>query len=151
MGRIVIAVAIMCLLTVSASPVLADPATHTSFDPAGDTILCSTKTYTITSGTFYVVDHVVTNAAGGSSASATLTPRDVTATDEAGNLYSLRGILRFGGTSSANAGTFHFEGELQIISHGGGTVDSVNIVLAISPAGETFFYFGTCDPPQDNP
>jgi hypothetical protein len=70
--------------------------------------------------------------------------------DAAGNLYSIRGAEWFGSTSNANTGGFQatFTGKLQIVSQGGGTVDSVNVVAHISPNGKKFFLdFGTCEAP----
>jgi hypothetical protein len=149
MRRLITALAIAGLFAFRGAPVMADSAGHTSIDPTGAVIDCGTNTYTITSGTFDVVFHFGTSPSGNFTNSATLTSNNVIAEDAAGNLYSVRGIFHFGGTTNANIdnGPFHFEAKLQIVGQGGGTIDSVNVVLAISPwGGEADLDFGTCVP-----
>jgi hypothetical protein len=81
---------------------------------------------------------------GDSSNTTTLEPHNVTAVDTAGNVYSVVGAIHFGGTTA----TFTFLAKLEIVSQGGGTVDSANIVGHGSPAGEIFFDSGTCGFPH---
>jgi hypothetical protein len=62
----------------------------------------------------------------------------------------LRGAEWFGATNDANTSGFHaiFTGKFQVVSQGGGTVDSVNVVEHISFNGKEFtFDFGTCVAP----
>jgi len=68
--------------------------------------------------------------------------------DQDGNLYSVGGAIWFGGTFNANTGGFQGTStdKFQILSQGGGTVDSVNGVEHVSPNGKEFsFSFGTCE------
>ncbi|HZD73404.1 MAG TPA: hypothetical protein VE776_05885, partial [Actinomycetota bacterium] len=70
----------------------------------------------------------------------------------AGNLYDIVGAGWFGGTTNASTGGSEFTDteKFQIVRQGGGTVDSVNVTLHLSPNGDfKFFDFGTCVTPED--
>jgi len=104
----------------------------------------------VVSGEIAIVLHEGTSASGNTNFTGTVTPRNVVLQDAAGNLYSLRGAEWFGATSNANTGGFQatFTGKFQVVSRGGGTVDSVNVVEHISFNGKEFsFDFGTCVAP----
>jgi hypothetical protein len=104
----------------------------------------------VVSGEIAIVLHEGTSASGNTNFTGTVTPRNVVLQDAAGNLYSLRGAEWFGATTNANTGGFQatFTGKFQVVSQGGGTVDSVNVVEHISFNGKEFtFDFGTCVAP----
>jgi hypothetical protein len=138
-------------LALSASPALANgPAVHSSFPVTGDVFVCGANTYTITSGTVSVVMHEGSSTSGNLNGTFTGTPKRVVAVDEDGNVYSIVGAVWSGFTFNAQTGGFQttFTGKLQIVSQGGGTADSVNVVFHISPNGDVNdFDFGTCPPP----
>ncbi len=135
-------------LALSVSPVLANgPAVHDSFPVVGDVFVCGANTYTVTSGTVSLVMHEGSSASGNLNGTFTGTPRRVVAVDQDGNEYSIVGAVWSGFSLNAQTGGFQttFTGKLQIVSQGGGTVDSVNVVFHISPNGDiNSFDFGTC-------
>jgi hypothetical protein len=135
-------------LALSVSPVLANgPAVHDSFPVAGDVFVCGANTYTVTSGTLSVVMHEGNSASGNLNGTFTGTPMRVVAVDQDGNEYSIVGAIWFGFSFNAQTGGFQTTstGKLQIVSKGGGTADSVNVVFHISPNGDiNSFDFGTC-------
>lgn len=151
MRSIFTSLAIAGLFALSAAPVLAAPAEHSTSDPlAGGVIDCGPIQYTFTSGTWEVVVHVVDSPTADRWLQLTVDAHanNVTARDEAGNLYSVRGIWHFGGAYLANldSETFHFGMKLQIVRQGGGAVANVNAMLTGSPFGNTWLDFGTCTP-----
>jgi len=140
------AMASVLLLGVSAA-VANQPAMHFTQDVTGDTLQCGDTTYTIVSGEVAVVMHEGQSASGNTNFTGTITPRNVVLQDQQGNLYSLRGAIWFGATFNANTGGFQATStdKFQIVSQGGGTVDSVNAVEHVSPNGKEFLFdFGTC-------
>jgi hypothetical protein len=78
----------------------------------------------------------------------------VVAVDEAGNQYSIAGAVWFGGTTNANTAGEQFTSteKLQIVSKGGGAVDSVNLTFHVTAQPNNFvikdFDFGTCAAPE---
>jgi len=148
MRRLVATLAVALALTLSASPALANgPAVHDSFPVTGDVFVCGANIYTVTSGTVSAVMHEGSSASGNGNFTFTGTPKQVVAVDEDGNVYSIVGAVWGGGTFNAQTGGFQttFTSKLQIVSKGGGTADSVNIVFHISPNGDiNAFDFGTC-------
>lgn len=141
---------------VGAAPAAAGPAQHAVEDVTGDQIVCESTTYTITSGTLKITIHEGTSASGNENVTGTLTPQAVVATDEAGNVYSLRGAFWFGGAVNAQQGTMVFTdtGKLQVVSRGSGTVDSVNVTSHVTIVnGNTITEFeadfGSCEEPED--
>jgi uncharacterized membrane protein YoaK (UPF0700 family) len=140
------------MLALSASPALANsPAVHSSFDATESVFVCGDNSYTVTSGTVSVVMHLGSSASGNLNGTFTGTPKRVVAVDEDGNVYSIVGAIWSGFTVNAQTGGFQttFTGKLQIVSQGGGTADSVNVVFHISPNGDiNSFDFGTCLPPE---
>ncbi len=140
------------VLAVGAGPAFASPAIHAEEDVTGAVFTCATTTYTIVSGSISIVIHEGVSASGNMNVTGTLTPRDVIAQDEAGNLYDIVGAGWFGGTLNANTGGGQFTDteKFQIVRQGGGTVDSVNATVHLSPNGDfKSFDFGTCVPPAD--
>jgi hypothetical protein len=145
-------VGLLLALTV---PALANqPAEHVTEDVTGDTIQCDTAVYTITSGTISIVAHEGASASGNLNFTVTITPRNVVAVDEAGNQYSIVGAVWFGGTVNVNTGGEQFTDteKLQIVSKGGGTVDSVNLTFHVTAQPNNIvvkdFDFGTCEAPE---
>ncbi len=144
------------LLLALTAPALANqPAVHSTEDVTGDTFQCDTAVYTVTAGTISIVVHEGASASGNLNFTVTITPRSVVAVDEAGNQYSVVGAIWFGGTINANTGGMQFTDtdKLQIVSTGGGTVDSVNVTFHISAQPHNLvvkdFDFGTCAAPED--
>jgi hypothetical protein len=148
MKRFIAAIAAAGALTLSATTAFANsPAIHYSFDATGMVIVCGDHSYTVASGTVDVVEHAGTSASGNMNVTVTLTPDDVVLVDTAGNQYSIAGAIWFGGSLNARTGGLADTdtSEIQIISQGGGTVDSVSLVFHISPNGDIkSFDFGTC-------
>lgn len=139
-------------LAVGLQPALASPAVHTEEDATGAVFTCSTTSYTIISGSIRLVLHQDVTASGNMNVTGTLTPQQVVAQDEAGNLYDIVGAGWFGGSMNAKTGGSAFTDteKFQIVQQGGGTVDSVNVTAHISPNGDEFsFDFGTCVTPEE--
>jgi hypothetical protein len=145
---LLVAAAMASVLLVGASSALANqPATHFTQDVTGDTLQCGDTTYTIVSGEIAIVMHEGQSASGNANVTGTITPRNVVIQDQDGNIYSLAGAIWFGATFNANTGGFQATStdKFQIVSQGGGTVDSVNAVEHVSPNGKEFLFdFGTC-------
>jgi hypothetical protein len=145
---LLVAAAMASVLLVGASSALANqPAMHFTQDVTGDTLQCGDTTYTIVSGEIAIVMHEGQSASGNANVTGTITPRNVVLQDQDGNLYSLAGAIWFGATFNANTGGFQATStdKFQIVSQGGGTVDSVNAVEHVSPNGKEFLFdFGTC-------
>jgi len=118
----------------------------------GDTLVCESTTYTVTSGSLRTVIHEGAAASGNENVTGTLTLQNVVAEDPEGNVYSLRGAFWFGGSFNAQqgAGVFTDTGKLQVISTGSGTVDSVNVTSHVTEVNGhvTDFDFGTCEEPE---
>jgi hypothetical protein len=147
---ILIAAAVGSLLLVGLSSAGAAPAIHFTEDVTGSAILCGDTTYHAVFGELAFTLHEGQSASGNQNFTVTIVPRNVVLQDEAGNLYSLRGTEWAGSTGNANTGGFQstFTGKFQIVSQGGGTVDSVNAVFHVSPNENLFeFDFGTCVAP----
>jgi hypothetical protein len=142
------------LLALTVPALASQPATHSTEDVTGDTFQCDTAVYTVTSGTVSIVTHEGSSASGNMNFTVTITPRKVVAVDEAGNQYSIVGAIWFGGTFNANTGGEQFTDtdKLQIVSSGGGTVDSVNVTFHVTAQPNNIvvkdFDFGTCAEPE---
>jgi hypothetical protein len=146
---LLVAAAMASVLLLGVSPAGANqPAMHFTQDGTGDMLQCGDTTYTVVSGAMVTVVHEGQSASGNTNFTSTITPRNVVLQDQDGNLYSVGGAVWFGGTFNANTGGFQGTStdKLQIVSQGGGTVDSVNGVEHVSPNGKEFlFSFGTCE------
>ena len=151
---ILIAAAVGSLLLVGLSSAGAAPADHFTEDVTGDVFQCEGAVYTVTSGTIRTVVHEGASASGNQNFTVTITPQHVVAVDEAGNQYSIAGAVWFGGTINATTGGEQFTDteKLQIVSKGGGTVDSVNLTFHVTAQPNNIvvkdFDFGTCAPPE---
>jgi hypothetical protein len=140
------------VLAAGLQPAIASPAIHVEEDATGAVFNCTTTTYVIVSGSIRLVLHEGMAASGNMNVTGTLTPQDVVAQDEAGNLYDIVGAGWFGGTLNANTGGMQFSDteKFQVVRQGGGTVDAVNLTVHLSPNGDfRSFDFGTCVPPGD--
>jgi hypothetical protein len=146
----------LTLMGVAVAPVSASqPAIHFEEDAAGDTIVCESNTYTITSGSIMFTIHEGQGQTGNTNFTGTITPQDVVAEDSAGNEVDVSGAFWFGGTSNTRRGTEQFwsTGKLQLVDQGAGSVDSVNVTFFIQVVdGEVTnikdFDFGTCAEPD---
>ena len=153
MRRIVLFLSSVGLLLALTGAALAGPAVHSVEDVTGDTFVCNNAVYTITSGTISTVVHEGAAASGNQNFTATITPRNVVAVDEAGNKYSIAGAVWFGGTFNANTGGEQSTAtqKLQVVSKGGGRVDSVNLTFHVTAQPNNIvvkdFDFGTCAAP----
>jgi hypothetical protein len=129
------------------------PAVHSVEDLTGETLVCESMTYTVTSGSIRIVFHEGAAASGNGNVTGTTTLQSVVAEDPAGNVYSLVGAFWFGGAFNAQQGTTVFTdtGKLQVISQSSGTVDSVNVTFHVTDVNGqvTAFDFGTCEEPED--
>ena len=148
--RFLLAIAAMAsvLLVGMSSASANQPAMHFTQPATGEPLQCGDTTYTPISGELVTVVHEGQSASGNTNFTSTITPRQVVLQDQDGNLYSVAGAIWFGGTFNANTGGFQGTStdKFQILSQGGGTVDSVNGVEHISPNGKEFsFSFGTCE------
>ena len=141
--------AIASVLLLGMSPAVANqPAMHFTQPVPSDPLQCGDTTYTPISGELATVVHEGQSGSGNTNFTSTITPRHVVLQDQDGNLYSVGGAIWFGGTFNANTGGFQGTStdKFQILSQGGGTVDSVNGVEHVSPNGTEFsFSFGTCE------
>jgi hypothetical protein len=145
---LLVAAAIASVLLMGMSSAAANqPAMHFTQPVPGDPLQCGDSTYTPISGELATVVHQGQSASGNTNFTITITPLHVVLQDQYGNRYALAGAIWFGATVNANTGGFQATStdKFQIVSQGGGTVDSVNGVEHISPNGTEFsFNFGTC-------
>jgi len=145
----------LIVLGVAAAPVSASqPAFHFVEDVTGDTIVCESTTYTITSGSIKFTVHEGQSARGNANFTGTVTPEDVVAESADGNDVSVAGAFWFGGTTNARRGSEQFwsTGKLQLVDQAAGSVDSVNVTFFVQVVdGEVTnikdFDFGTCAEP----
>jgi hypothetical protein len=125
-------------------PVTASGATtHDSFDVTGTVFPCPTHTYTVTSGAIRHVTHEGVDATGTGHFTVTDTPDHVSLVDEAGNLYSLRGAIWFGGRNDEILTATHM---LNIVGRGG-VSDSIRLVERFRNGELISHEFGTCEGP----
>jgi hypothetical protein len=150
MNKVYLLLALVLAAAVAAYPATAAPAQHFEDSVVGDVFVCATATYTVTSGTLVSVFHEGTSASGNTNFTGTLVPRKVILEDEEGNVYSIAGAVWFGDTSNAQQGTAQgtFTAFLNIISKGGGVVDTVQQVGHFGLNGEFFLDMGTCVLPE---
>jgi hypothetical protein len=150
MNKVYLLLALVLAAAAAAYPATAAPAQHFEDSVVGDVFVCATATYTVTSGTLVSVFHEGTSASGNTNFTGTLVPRKVILEDEEGNVYSIAGAVWFGDTSNAQQGTAQgtFTAFLNIISKGGGVVDTVQQVGHFGPNGEFFLDRGTCVLPE---
>jgi len=147
----------MTFLGVVAGPVSASqPALHSVEDVTGESFVCTSTTYTITSGSIRLTMHEGASKTGNLNFTGTITPLDVVAEDPAGGEVAIRGAGWFGGTANVSSGTEQFWNteKFQLIDQSGGTIDSVNVTFFIQfvngePTNVKDFDFGTCATPEE--
>ena len=121
-------------LALSASPALASPVQHQTFNaPDFGGIVCGPRTYAFSSGQFFLVFR-------DPSVAAHITAVNVRAEGPGGKTYSIVGAETY------NDPIGHLTAKLMVVSQGVGIVDSINIVFRSYPNGNPRFYFdrGTC-------
>jgi hypothetical protein len=148
-----LALASMAAVAGLAVPAHAAPAQHFVEDVTGDTFVCESTTYTVTSGSIKIVEHEGASGTGNLNFTGTVTPQNVVAEDTDGNEVNVRGAFWFGGTFNVQRQTEQFwsTGKLQLVGETG-TVDSVNVTFFIQVVGGEVtnikdFDFGTCEEP----
>jgi len=122
------------------------PAVITEEDATGDVIVCADTTYTATSGSLRFIVHEGASASGNVNFTITVVPLDIVLTDGSGS-FSVGGAVWFGFALNAQsgAGQSTLTAFLQIVEQGGGIVDSVQVLVHVSPNGDvTAFDFGSC-------
>ena len=147
MKRLALLISALALLA-PMSALASSPAQHFTEDIAGGFLPCPDNVYTITSGTIETVLHEAVAASGNTSFTVTETPRHVVLEDAAGNVYSLRGAIWFGGASNSNTGAELITAThmLQIVNAGGGVADSIRLVERFRNGELISFEFGSCLP-----
>lgn len=148
-----LALASMAVAAGLAVPAYAAPAVHDVADVTGDTFVCVSTTYTVTSGSIKIVTHEGTSNTGNLNFTGTVTPQNVVAEDTDGNEVTVRGAFWFGGTFNVQRETEQFwsTGKLQLVDETG-SVDSVNVTFFIQVVDGVVtnikdFDFGTCAEP----
>jgi hypothetical protein len=150
MKKVYVLLALVLAAAAAAYPASAAPAEHFTEDVTGDVFVCDSAVYTATSGTLVSTFHSGESASGNTNFTGTLVVRRVVLEDDEGNVYSVRGAVWFGDTSNAQQGTAQgtFTAFLNIVSAGGGVVDTVRMVGHFGPNGEFFMDFGSCVLPE---
>jgi len=136
-GLLVFAAALLLPLAASAGT------THESFDVTGTVFPCPTHTYTVTSGAIKEVLHLSVDASGTTHFTVTDTPDQVSLVDEAGNVYSLRGAIWFGGSNDEILTATHM---FNIVGRGG-VSDSIRLVERFRNGQLISRDFGSCELP----
>jgi hypothetical protein len=149
MKKVYLLLMLVLAAAAAAYPASAAPAEHFTEDVTGDVFVCEGAVYTVTSGTLVSVFHAGESASGNTNFTGTLVGRDVVLEAE-GKVYSLHGAVWFGDTSNAQQGASQgtFTAFLNIVSAGGGVVDTVQMVGHFGPTGEFFMDFGSCVLPE---
>lgn len=125
--------------------------THDSFDPTGAVFTCNGGDITVTGGSADQVMHFGPDSAGVFHYTGTLTVHNITATDEAGNQYTITGADWFGGKGTEDQQLVETDTSHFVIHNAtGGVYDTVSIVDHFTTNGSSFsLSFGGCQPPQD--
>jgi hypothetical protein len=146
MKRVYVLLALVLAAAAAAYPASGAPAEHFTEDVTGDVFVCDSAIYTVTSGVLVSTFHSGESASGNTNFTGTLVGRRVVLEDADGNVYSLRGAVWFGNTSNAQQGTSQgtFTAFLNIVSKGGGVVDTVRMVGHFGANGEFSIDSGSC-------
>jgi hypothetical protein len=144
-----------CAVVLGTSPALAgstQETDHSSFDATGAVFSCLSGDLTVTGGTVNQVMHFGPDHSGQFHYTGTITVHGVTATDEAGNAYTIVGSSWFGGTAISDTenlvatDTAHFT----IHNADGSLYATVSTVDHFTLKGSSFSLdFGQCQEPQD--
>ena len=150
MKKVYVFLAVALAAAAAAHPASAAPAEHFTEDVTGDVFVCDDAVYTVTSGVLVSTFHFGQSASGNTNFTGTLVGRRVVLEDAEGNVYSLRGAVWFGDTSNAQQGTSQgtFTAFLNIVSAGGGVVDTVRMVAHFGTNGEFSMDSGSCVLPE---
>jgi len=129
---------------------------HTSFNPTGAVFACQGGDLTVTGGTVYQVFHINQDARGIEHVTGTITPRQVTLTDDSGNAYTLSGAAWFGAKGPSETDIVVATDTEHFVIHpaSGGVYAKVQAIehINITPSGKvnvTSFNLGSCQSPQD--
>jgi hypothetical protein len=151
MKKVYALLALVLAAAAAASPASAAPAQHFEDSVVGDVFVCSSAQYTVIEGTLKSVFHEGSSKSGNTNFTGTLVPRHVVLEDEDGNQYSLAGAVWFGDTANAQQGSAQgtFTAYMNIVSPGGGVVDTVRQTGHFSTTGNEFFLDrGSCELPE---
>lgn len=150
MKKLCVLFALVFAAAVAASPASAAPAEHFEDSVVGDVFECATAQYTVTEGTLKSVFHQGSSKSGNTNFTGTLVPQHVVLEDEDGNQYSLAGAVWFGDTANAQQGSAQgtVTAYLNIVSAGGGVVDTVRQTGHFGATGEFSLDRGSCLLPE---
>ena len=137
-------------LSLGVASATAAPAQHFEESVVGDVFVCESATYTAIEGTLKSTFHEGSSKSGNTNFTGTLVPQHVVLVDEDGARYSNSGAIWFGDTSNAQQGSAQgtFTAHLNIISRGGGVVDTVRQTGHFGSNGEFELDHGTCVLPE---
>ncbi len=144
------AVTVALALSLGVASATAAPAQHFEDSVVGDVFVCESATYTTIEGTLKSTFHEGSSKSGNTNFTGTLVPQNVLLVDEDGELYSIAGAIWFGDTSNAQQGSAQgtFTAYLNIVSKGGGVVDTVRQTAHFGANGEFELDHGTCELPE---
>jgi hypothetical protein len=147
---VVVGVTLALALSLGVASGTAAPAQHFEDSVVGDVFVCESATYTVIEGTLKSTFHEGSSKSGNTNFTGTLVPQHVVLEDENGAQYSIAGAVWFGDTSNAQQGSTQgtFTAYLNIISQGGGVVDTVRQTGHFGSNGEFFLDNGTCELPE---
>jgi hypothetical protein len=133
-------------LSLGVASATAAPAQHFEDSVVGDVFVCESATYTTIEGTLKSIFHEGTSKSGNTNFTGTLVPQHAVLEDEDGAKYSIAGAIWFGDTSNAQQGSAQgtFTAYLNIISKGGGVVDTVRQTGHFGSNGEFELDHGSC-------
>jgi hypothetical protein len=150
MKKVYALLALVLASAAAASPASAAPAQHFEDDVTGDVFVCDSAVYTVTEGTLKSIFHQGTSKSGNTNFTGTLVPQNVVLEDENGEQFRVAGAVWFGDTSNAQQGSAQgtFTAYLNIVSQGGGVVDTVRQTGHFSSTGEFFLDHVSCELPE---
>jgi opacity protein-like surface antigen len=151
MKKVYAVLALVLVAAVPASAASAAPAEHFEESVVGDVFVCASAQYTVIEGTLKSVFHEGSSRSGNTNFTGTLVPQHVVLEDQDENQYLLAGAVWFGDTANAQHGSAQgtFTAYLNIVSPGGGVVDTVRQTGHFSTSGNEFFLdHGTCELPE---
>ncbi len=149
--RRVVGVTVALALSLGVASATAAPAQHGEDNVVGDVFVCESATYTVIEGTLKFTIHEGSSKSGNTNFTGTLVPHHVVLVDEDGAKYSNTGAVWFGDTSNAQQGSAQgtFTAHLNIVSKGGGVVDTVRQTGHFGANGEFELDKGTCELPPE--
>jgi hypothetical protein len=151
MRPLVAALTLALTLALGVANATAAPAQHFEDSVVGDVFVCASATYTVIEGTLKSTFHEGSSNSGNHNFTGTLVPQNVVLEDEDGEQYRLAGAVWFGDTANAQQGSAQgtFTAYLNIVSQGGGVVDTVRQTGHFSSTGNEFFLdHGSCELPE---